>query len=115
MFPYALSLQAFVYDELQLYSQEARGNVQDRNFMSLAIARTVGNLQRALALVQSGSTQLTAMQLQQSLNQLISMQQFLQLRVQWTPEQMKRQQLRLERQQARLQWQQTLLKQLWDD
>ena len=104
-----------VYDELQLYSQEARGNVQDKNFMSLSIARTVGNLQRALALVQSGSTQLTAVQLQQSLSQLIAVQQLLQLRVQWTPEQMKRQQSRLERQQARFQWQQTMLKQLRDE
>jgi uncharacterized membrane protein len=97
------------------YSQEARGNVQDRNFMSLSMARTVGNLQRALALVQLGSTQLAAAQLQQSLSQLISVQQLIQLRVQWTPEQMKRQQSRLERQQARLQWQHTMLKQLRDE
>ena len=89
--------------------------MQDKNFMSLSIARTVGNLQRALALVQSGSTQLAAVQLQQSLSQLIAVQQLLQLRVQWTPEQMKRQQSRLERQQARLQWQQAMLKQLRDE
>lgn len=70
------------------------------------------NLQRASALVQSKSTYSIVMQMQQSLIHLASIEQFLQLRVQWDPEQARRQQQRLMRQRARLQWQQAMLEQL---
>lgn len=72
-------------------------------------ARIATNLQRAEALAQAESTRDIVMQLQQSLTQLASIQQLLQLHVQWTPEQARRQQQRLVRQQARLQWQKTIL------
>jgi hypothetical protein len=93
----------------------SEGKVQDKDRMSLLMARTVMNLQHAVALVQSESTHLAVMQLQQSLTQLVSIQRFLQLRVQWTPEQVQRQQERLARQQARLRWQQAMLEHLRDE
>ena len=85
---------------------------KDRSYSS--IARTVANLQRAVTLAQSEAAQLPVAHLQRSLAHLVSLQQFLQLqlRVQWTPEQVQRQQERLARQQARLQWQQAMLDKL---
>lgn len=79
------------------------------------LTRIATNLQRAVALVQSGSTQTVAEQLQRSLIQLASVERLLQLRVQWDPGQVERQRQRLVRQQARLQWQQAVLKHLWEE
>ena len=79
------------------------------------LTRIATNLQRAVALVQSGSTQTVAEQLQRSLIQLASVERLLQLRVQWDPGQVERQRQRLIRQQARLQWQQAMLKHLWEE
>ncbi len=79
------------------------------------LTRVATNLQRAVALVQSGSTQTVAEQLQRSLIQLASVERLLQLRVQWDPGQVERQRQRLIRQQARLQWQQAMLKHLWEE
>ena len=79
------------------------------------LTRIAANLQRAVALVQSGSTQTVAEQLQRSLIQLASVERLLQLRVQWDPGQVERQRQRLVRQQARLQWQQAMLKHLWEE
>ena len=82
---------------------------------TLPFARMATNLQRATALAQSESTQPIVMHLERSLMQLASIEQYLQLRVRWNPEQVQRQQKRLARQQARLQWQQAMLEQLWDE
>lgn len=79
------------------------------------LTRIATNLQRAVALVQSGSTQTVAEHLQRSLIQLASVERLLQLRVQWDPGQVERQRQRLIRQQARLQWQQAMLKHLWEE
>lgn len=79
------------------------------------LTRVATNLQRAVALVQSGSTQTVAEHLQRSLIQLASVERLLQLRVQWDPGQVERQRQRLVRQQARLQWQQAVLKHLWEE
>jgi len=89
--------------------------LQDKDMTSLPVDRTVVYMERARALLESESTRLAAEQLEHSLTQLIEIQQFLQLRVQWTPEQIKRQQERLERQRARLHWQQAMLKQLREE
>lgn len=89
--------------------------MQNREIPSLSIVRRVVELERNLAaLLESESTRHIAMQLQQSLSNLLSMQLRLQLRLKWTPEQLARQQERLERQQVRLQWQQAMIKQLED-
>jgi hypothetical protein len=80
----------------------------------LPFARMDAILQRVAALARSESTQSIVLHLERSLMQLASIEQYLQLRVQWNPEQVQRQQKRLARQQARLQWQQAMLEQLWD-
>jgi len=89
--------------------------MQDRIRAAIPYARMVTNLQRVLALAQSKSTYAYVMHLERSMMQLLSIEQYLQLRVQWDPEQEQRQQRRLDRQQARLQWQQAMLEQLWDE
>jgi len=78
------------------------------------IARIATRLQGGVTLAQSEAAQLPVAHMQRSLDHLVSLQQFLQLRlrVQWTPEQVQRQQERLARQQARLQWQQVMLDKL---
>ena len=85
---------------------------KDRPYSS--IARTIASLQRAITLAQSEAAQLPVIHLQRSFAHLVSLQQFLQLqlRLQWTPEQVQRQQERLARQQTRLQWQQAMLDKL---
>ncbi len=81
----------------------------------LPFARMDAFLQRAEVLARSESTRSIVMHLERSLMQLASIEQYLQLRVQWNPEQVQRQQKRLARQQVRLQWQQAMLGQLWDE
>lgn len=77
-------------------------------------AHIATDLQRAVALAESQSTRAAAVQLERSLIRLASIEQLLQLRVQWGPEQARRQQQRLARQQARVRWQQATLEQLWE-
>jgi hypothetical protein len=78
---------------------------------SLPFAGISVNLQRVLALAQSESIRATTIQLQQSLTLLKSTQQLQGLQVQWTAEQVKRQQERLARQQVRLEWIEAMLEQ----
>jgi hypothetical protein len=95
---------------------ESKVNMQDKiRATFLPFARMNVILQRAAALAQSKSTYAIMMHLERSIMQLASIEQYLQLRVQWNPEQVQRQQKRLARQQARLQWQQAMLEQLWDE
>ena len=94
---------------------ESKVNMQDKiRATFLPFARMNVILQRTAALAQSKSTYAIMMHLERSIMQLASIEQYLQLRVQWNPEQVQRQQKRLARQQARLQWQQAMLEQLWD-
>lgn len=83
--------------------------------MLLPFTRIPESLQRAEALAQSESTRDAMIQMQQSLFRLAAIEQILKLRVQWTPEQARRQQQRLVRQQARLQRQEALLEHLRDE
>ena|GEM_PF-2431310 len=94
---------------------ESKVNMQDKfRVTTLPFARMATNLQRAATLAQSESTYSIMMHMERSLMQLASIEQYLQLHVQWNPEQVQRQQKRLARQQVRLQWQQAMLEQLWN-
>jgi hypothetical protein len=80
---------------------------RNRSFTSIA-----ANLRLAAALAQSKSTYTIVMNMEQSLMHLASIEQYLQLHIQWDTEQAQRQHRRLMRQHSRLQWQQAMLKQL---
>jgi len=106
-------LEVALQNVIDMHKRKGRSVMQDRDSTSLSIARRIIELERNLAaLLESESTRRIVMQLHQSLSNLLSIQLHLQLRVQWTPEQLARQQERIERQRARLQWQQAMVKQL---
>jgi hypothetical protein len=75
----------------------------DNDWGYSSIAQTIASFQQAITLVQSKETQRPMVHLQQSLAHLASLQQALglRMRIQWTTEQMVRQQQRIARQQIR--------------
>ena len=88
---------------------------QDPTRTPLSIARAISEARHTFSRLQSEAAQFAALQLNTSLAQIIEIQQYLSLRVEWTPEQMKRQQERVARHQARLRWQQAALAHLREE
>lgn len=87
--------------------------MQERPFnLPFSMAKMGNETRMILNLLRSEAGQLAALQLSGSLLQLMEIQRYVRLHVEWTPEQVSRQRERVARHQARLQWQHEVFAQL---